>query len=1431
MDPDAVDDVLDNPEDSWAGITRPITSTNFEQANVEFVEFWLLDPFINDPANPGGQLRFNLGNISEDVLRDGRRQYENGLPEDGDISGLAPTDFGTVVPQEQPLVYAFSTTGQERTNQDVGLDGYNDVEEANAFPDFAGVDDPTQDNYTFFLNTSGDIFERYREFNGLQGNTPDEFSDDNRGSTVDPDVEDVNRDNTLNTIDSYFEYEVDVTPSDLANPNNPLINDVREVTVDLPNGDSETIRWFQFRVPLSSPSRAIGGITDIRSIRYIRMYLTEFAQSTVFRFGTLDLVRSDWRRYNLTLDEEPNNDNDNTDFNVSIIGIQENDGRYVSPPGLEQEEVNNNNTIVRLNEQSLVVDACNLEGEDSRAVFKNVSVDMRRYRTLRMFMHAENGDNGTVNDGEAVGFIRMGNDFTQNYYQIEVPLQVTSGNSLDPAQVWPDVNEINLPLEILSQIKAIGIADGTLFDGNPTFYDVIDGGLVDTPVDEFSQYTIGQQRVAIQGNPNFGDIRVMMLGIKNSRGDISICPEVWYNELRLSEIDNEGGWAAVASLDANVADFINFSGTGRRSTTGFGTIEQGPTQRSIEDVSQYDFVTNVQLGQLLPKKWGIDIPVSYGQSEQLITPQYDQQFRDVLLDDRIQAASSEQERDEIREQSEDYTKRQSISVIGLRKNRTGDNVPRFYDVENLTANFSYNQIDHRDFEIEDASDQNVQASLNYNYSFNPITIEPFKNKDSLFTGNYWKLLKDINFNLLPTSFSVNTNLSRQFNRQLFREIDLGGDNIAIEELFRRNYTFDFQYVLNYDISQNLRLAINANNNNIIRNYFVDDILNGEQDPTLDIWDGFFDLGDPNRQSRQVQVNYQIPIDKIPVFSFLTANYIYTGDFTWQKGSDLFGDFSIDGQTFDLGNTVQNSRSHALNATLDFQKLYNYVGLKKRTTRTRNTRTTRGPVPPGGPSNNSQTAKPKTSKLFNAIVDILTPLKRLQINYTDNSGTFLPGFLDTPGFIGTLQPSFGFTFGSQRDIRDLAARNGLLTIFPDFNQQLTQTELRNLDYTGVIEFSRDFTIDINGRRSIARNLTENFNTIDIDGDGLSDEFNSLIQNTFGNFSISTSIIRTAFSTSDEDGSQPFDTFRDNRLIVARRLAQEAGIDVSDPNNFVDGDINGFPLGFGPTNQAVLIPSFLSAYTGQSADNVRLGAFRDIPIPNWNLRYTGLMKLKWFKKHFKRFSVTHGYNSSFTINQFRTNLDFVARNPNANFEGQRDIGALDQADNFRNETLFSNINLTESFSPLIRIDFEMKNSLKVLAEVRRDRLLSLSFDNNLLTEVQSNEYTLGLGYRIKDVKLRSQFASGANKIIKSDLDMQLDLSVRDNTTIIRFLDVDNNQVTSGQTNWNLRYSANYAFSRNLTGIFFLDYQFSDFAISTAFPQTTVRSGITLRYNFGN
>ncbi len=1414
----AADNVLPNPEDNFAGITRQLTSTNFEQSNVEFIEFWLMDPFF-DPGGggapltnaTGGTIVFNLGNISEDVLKDGRKQYENGLPADGTDTDTSPTDFGKV-PINQSLIYAFDSEGQARVNQDAGYDGLSDTEEVASFPSF-DPNDPANDNYRYFLQAEGGIVQRYNDYNGTQGNSPTSVSNEDRGNTTFPTAEDVNRDNTMNTIDSYFEYEIPIFPGmDVGTDGGTgYVTDIREGNRTILNGQNHGYRWLRFKVPIYEPTNA-RNISDFRSIRFMRMVVTGFDEPVILRFATLDLVRGDYRRYvqlgNVTNDPTSGL-NIFGDNEVLVTSVSEEETpNYVTPPGVRREELINNNTTIREDERSLALTVNDLQTNDSRGVYKNFNVDMRQYENLELFLHAENlpGQSSLTND-ELVAFVRMGNDFTNNFYQIELPLQVSDLSSRVPDEVWPEANRLNLPLEFLQEVKATVIGDGSLNSTNLNFFD-----------------GPNNLRVGIKGNPNFGDIQVMMVGVKNA-SNTNESGSVWFNEMRLSDLKNRGGWAAVGSMDANIADFATVSASGRISTIGFGGIEQGPNERSIEDVKQYDLTTNVNLGQLLPKKWGLQVPFNYSRGEELITPQYDPEFLDLELQDRLDNETNPEEKERIRRQSVNYTKRQSFNVIGLRKDRTGDSKPMPYDVENLAFSGTYNQTDHHDFEIENSLDQSVRLGGTYDFSFQPKEVEPFKKIKFLGRSKYFDLIKDFNFNLLPTSISVNSNITRQFNEQVFRDITLGPNDLRLPALTQRNFLFDWQYGINYNLTKSLNFSFNSANNRIVKNFIDDD---GVVDDSIGVWSGLFDVGDPNFHSQQLQVNYEIPFNKIPLLKFLRTTYSYSADFQWTKGSEALK--NLDGIP-DLGNTIQNANIHTVNGSLDMGTLYKYVGLtKKKPGRKRAKKKKQSKEADGKDAakpalaDSKKRTKKKSSKLtigdkvLNTAIGLVTAVKKVNVNYQQDNGIFLPGYIREPGFVGTLKPTVGFTFGSQAEIRDLAARNGWLTLYQDFNQQYREVEGRQLNIQASVDLLKDLKIDISANRNYSETYTENYRVnLDVEDnfDGninLDNPYSSLTGNTFGNYTVSTLLIGTAFKKSDEFNSETFDKFRENRLIIARRLALERGIDPGTGNNF--------PVGLGPTNQAVLLPAFLAAYTGADPQNVQKGAFRDVPLPNWDIKYTGLMNLKWFKKRFKRFSMAHGYRANYTINQFQTNLEFNPNNPDE----------LDQGDNFKNPELYANVNLTEQFSPLIRLDMEMKNSIKILAEWKKDRALSLSFDNNLLTEIQGNEYIIGLGYRVQDLTFVTKIA-GKKTTLKSDLNFRADLSLRQNETIIRYLDIDNTQVTAGQDIYGIKFTTDYALSKNLTALLFYDHTFSKYSISTAFPQTTIRGGFTLRYNFGN
>ncbi|MES2747775.1 MAG: cell surface protein SprA [Bacteroidota bacterium] len=1427
---------LPNPQSNFGGITRPINSTNFEQSNVEYIQFWMLNPYNEDlDPNPvetqnsnTGFIHFNLGEISEDILKDGRKLYENGLPIPGSTQPSVPTIWGQV-PASQSLIYAFDNDPTNRAIQDIGFDGINDGDEGATFPAFAGQPDPSADNYQYFLQASGnDVVNRYRNYNNVQGNSPTDVTDDNRGSTTVPDVEDINRDNTMNTINAYYEYRISINPAALRTVGQNYVTDIKVSDVTLPNGDIAKARWVQFKIPITQYINTVGSITDFRSIRFMRMFMNGFSDRITTRFGSLDLVRGEWRRYENSLEYPVDNPSDDgTNFEVQVVNIQENETRspinYVTPPGVEREQVYNSNSLINQNEQSLSLrvsaDASDpsggLQPGDSRAVFKNVSVDMRQFKKLKMFLHAEAlvGDVSPLVNDEMVGFIRFGNDFTSNYYQVEIPLKVTQHGAVSAEDIWPESNRIDLSLDLLTQLKiqAFSTASNDPDGGYYRIEDELDPSLADKP---------NKLRLGIKGNPNFGLIRTLMVGIKNKydpdddAGARDIRGEVWFNELRIADMDNKGGMATVLNLDANMADFATVSATGKYSTAGFGTLEQGPNERSREDIFQYNVVTNLSLGKLLPKKWGINLPFNYSVGEETITPEYDPYNLDIRLDQLIDNTADEAERRNLKNRAVDYTKRRSINFIGVKKDRGPEQKQHFYDVENLTLSHSYNEVNRHNYEIESFKDQLVNSGVDYTYGFQSKPIEPFKKSKKFSKSSYWKLLSDFNFNYLPSNISFSTTINRQYNKQQFRLVDVEG--IGLETLYRRNFLFNYQYGFNYNLTKSLKLNFTASSSNIVRNYLNEF---NEPDNSYTVFTDYFNPGSANQHNQQLTVNYELPISKLPFLSFVKSTYTYTGDYNWQKSSlALSSYFDEDTQTtYDLGNTIQNSGSHRLNTAFSMDTFYKYIGLTKKGNKSETKTITAPPKPGEKITAVKPNAQKERSVFLDGLIGVVTSIKNIQIDYVQNQGTVLPGFTPGIGFFGTAKPSLGFAFGNQDDVRFEAAKNGWLTYYPQFNQSFTQVTSKTLNFTANIDLFPDFKIDLNGNRTYASNFSEQFDVNELTG-----QYNSRSPYTTGNYAISTIMLKTAFKASDEYTSSAFDDFRGNRIIIAQRLAENhygpAGYTL---------DADGYPQGFGKNSQAVLIPSFLAAYTGfistpkgESAKKISFGAFRDIPLPNWNIKYNGLMRYQYFKDKFKRFSLQHAYKASYTINSFRSNFEY----------DQHPTG-VDAGNNFNNPLLIGNINLVEQFSPLMRVDFELKSSLKFLAEMKKDRALSMSFDNNLLTEVKGIEYIVGVGYRFKDVIFSSRLADTPTGVIKGDINLKVDFSYRSNKTIVRYLDYDNNQLGGGQDLWTGKLTADYAFSKNLTVIFFYDHSFSQSVISTSFPLTNIRAGFTMRYNFGN
>jgi cell surface protein SprA len=1394
----AGDGKFTNPQDRWAGITRALTTTNFEQSNVEYIQFWLMDPYDhysitneeglptgvnpNDPSNQVGDVYFNLGNISEDILKDGRKMYENGLPLDPlNTNNTDPTIWGKI-PTNQSLLYAFSDKDAERLSQDVGFDGLNDAEETQLFGTSFGAD-PANDNYSYFRSTEYDnsnasILTRYKKFNNTQGNSPtNNLSTESypTSATTFPDTEDIDKDQTMNSVESYYQYKVSLNKNDLVVGQNNIVDEKR-VNVKLEDGSEKEFRWLQFRIQVSTPDEIVNNITGFNSIRFLRIFLTKFKMPVVLRFGELQLVRGDWRRFTKTLDEAivPPQNLTNVElqnFEVGVVNIQENEDRtpipYVLPPGIEREILRGSTTLQKQNEQSLTLKVTDLEPEETRAIFKNVRVDLRMYKHLKLFIHAEGVQTKPqVQNDEMKAIVRIGSDLNDNYYQLEKLISISDYTASTAIEIWPEENNLDVFLEYLGKLKLLRLEEGIAPN---IVYPAV--GLP-SPIQGLEGYEI-----RVKGNPNLSNIKTIMLGVKNVSASTQSA-EVWFNEMRVAEFDNEGGWAAVVSADANIADFANVSVTGRMETQGFGGIEQRVNERSQEDTKSYDIVTNVNLGQLLPKKWGIKLPFSYSIAEEIKDPKYDPQYQDVLFEEASQINPNS-------DKARDLTKRRSISLINVRKefNQNSDKKQHFYSVENLSVSYAYNELYHRDYNIQKFVDQNVRTSANYNYSFQEKIIEPFKNLESL-NSKYLKFIKDINVSILPSTISVNSNIFRSYNEQLSRSLIEGLPQLPT--LTQRHFLFDWDYNVGYNLTRSLQFNFRAANN-----YIYDDFDRTED---VQLFDNYFTIGRPDHYHQTLNGTYKIPLDKFPFLNFVKADYTYSADFDWQASSQSYID--------KVGNVIQNANTQTIGVDFDFNKFYKTVGVDKLFNKKKGNTNTQPRT------NNTNTVKSKSvgGKIGQGFYGILTSVKKARINYSENNGTFLPGYVPEIGFLGrdnfngSLSPTFGFVFGSQIDIRQKAIENGWLLSRdindPYYNKTYSYTHFNKLDLNITVEPFSDLDIDLRGNKTYTKNTSQQLDVV-----------NNVLNNDspitqYGNFSISHNMLKTAFKNSDAN----FEEFKANRAIIAQRLSATSGQPIS---------------GFGDTSQQVSLPAFVAAYSGKDASQIDLGAFREVPIPGWQVNYKGLMRMKWFKKQFRSFSLSHSYNSLYSITSFTNNLEYNVNDPYIN----KDI-----AGNYFNKTLFTNVNLLEEFSPLIKLDVKMKNSFSFAGRINKDRGLTLNFNNNTITQVKGVEYVIGLGYRIKDLAMKFRFGGDVTKL-KGDLDLRADISLRDNETVIRAIDEDNNQVTGGQRLLSLKFFADYAISNNLTASFYFDQSSSRYAISTTFPRQSVSTGLSVRYILGN
>jgi cell surface protein SprA len=1499
-----LDGTLKRPESRWGGVMRRLETNDFQAANIEYIQFWMMDPFNEDydvathpdfdkTKLPVGDMYINLGNISEDIVKDGRMVYENGIPGVSDFSKTLPIDSNNVanIPLIPPTVNAFSQDNNDRPFQDVGYDGLSDDYEKHRFraaiadmqagsfnqaAKDAFANDPSSDKYNFFRDDRYDeakasTIQRYAKYNNPEGNSPTETqykSENPNGGNYStaasnlPNIEDVNRDNTLSETENYYQYHVKIGPNDI-NPSSVGTNfivDQFNGTADF-GGINKNVKWYQFKIPISQFESVVGGIEGFNSIRFMRVYMKGFERPVLVRLARFELVRADWRRYAYDLKQTGEyiaNDDNSTTFDVSAVSLQENGTKtpvnYVLPPDISQQQNVQTTNLVLQNEQALQMRVCNLKDGDSRAVFKNVDLDTRMFNNIKMNVHAEKLNDIPLNDGDLTLFFRVGSDYNNNFYEYEVPLKLTKKGVYDPNSVddryavWPLDNEVNFKFSDITVVKDSRNRElGYFSDLNQ---------LSKPYVKDFGGY-----KISVVGNPNLGTIKSVMVGIRNTKGtdNLAHCVEVWINELRLTEFINKGGWAATGQVQAKLADLGIVSLAGTYKTPYWGGVEQKINERSKETNLNWDFSSSTNAGKFFPSKWKVTLPVFYNYGQQVITPLFNPLDPDVKMADvNASDAITKAEKTKINDGVLDKTERKGFNVTNVRidgfKRKGAKPMP--WDISNFAVTYAYTELFKRSVNVDYNINRQYRGNLQYAFSLkNPFTIKPFS-KVGIFQNKWFALIKDFNLQLLPNSFGTSVDINRTYAALKNRDITsfyAGATDFSNPTLVNKNFLINRAYNLRWDLSKGIKFDFTANNEGRIlepygevfkqstqmRDSTVHTFFHGAKD--INGKDSVNRFGENTTYRQQMNLNVNVPLNKIPALDFSTVTYRYGGTYTWQRRP-----FAANNG---IGNTIQNTNSHNITGNFNLVQLYNKIPYLKRLNSNQSKNPT-GIKPGKGAITSSSVAVTDTTKKKssdNNFKDIgeflargLMMIKNVSLSFQQQGGQALPNFIPSSQYMGmdfgsNQAPGFLFTTGLyDNNIRENSAKNNWLSKLPLQTTPYVVTKNTTYTYRSSIEPHGSLKIELNGNYSKSSSISEYMLY-----DSITKKFDfNQSRNETGNFNISTfTFFRSFTDKATGVNSALFDEFRNERRNVANELGAANAASATNPLGST-GPIQyintqsvtaSYVDGYQDNQQDVLLGAFYRTYTGRNVKHYDTKhIFPTTPLPNFTINWDGLGKLPVFKKTFRSITVRHAYRSSYNISGFTNNILFTGDAQTARAPVSVSTGSTVLNSNFVPYYNINAVTITEAFAPLIKFDFQFaKQGWSANVETKRDKTTSLNITGPQIIETKGQEYIVGLGYMYPKLKIKGLQIQG--KVLESNLMVKLDVSYRKNLSIIRRVSDGISIPTGGTDILTLRSSADYQLTPNINLRLFYDWIRTKPQTSASFPTANATGGFSLRINF--
>lgn len=1409
LDPNLdADGHLSNPRSRWGGMMRRIDNSDFETSNIEYIEFWLMDPFIKSEQtglDQSGDFYIDLGEISEDVLKDGKKYSESAMPINAESTEFIETVWGRV-PTQSSVTYAFNTSGGSRQQQDVGLNGLSSEQEQ-TFSTYLNYlqqvktrvrpavydsifANPSGDKYHYFRGSDFDehevsILNRYKDINNPNGNSVDSDHSPEKYSTAyktTPDVEDINQDYTLNEYEKYYQYHVRLAPEAMVVGQNYIV-DKRTVMVTLRNNEKQEVSWYQFRIPLDQYEKREGEISDFTSIRFMRMFLTNFSNPVVLRFATLNLVRGDWRSYdqNLYTGEAPSVSGT---LSVSAVSYEENNEKtpvnYILPPGISRVQDPSQGQVLEENEQALSLVVNNLASGDARAVYKNTNLDLRRYKHLQMFVHANalSGDDQLADDQTSV-FIRMGSDYNSNFYEYEVPLKLTpEGRYADGAgaiKVWPEENMIDVDLSVFTDLKKARNRQKSL-------------GLI-TNSDLYSDYQQSKpnNRISIMGNPSLGEVRTIMIGVRNrSRATQSV--EVWANELRLQDYTTDGGWAAQATLNLQLSDFATLNLSGHLETAGFGGLEEGVMQRRQDDLYQYQVSTNVELGRFLPDKAKFKVPFYYSYSKEKKVPKYNPLDTDMLMSDAMDALTTQHERDSLSAIVNSVVVNKNLSISNARIDWSTKGRPMPYDPANFS--FTYSKSHKYTTGETTAWERNDTWKWGLTYDYSPVykPFEPFKKK--IKSKSKWlSYPKDFSFNYLPQSVSFGSDINRNYYE--FQERDMEDlSNNSLPLTWTSDFFWNRNFSIRWDLTKNLHANFSSQTNAEIEQPYTPvnkDLYPDEYSAWKDsVWHSIRHFGAPLTYQQNFDASWSLPLDKIPALSWISADVSYSSNYNWARGTEM-----EDGTS--LGNTITTSRDASFKTRLSMEKLYNFVPFLKSANR-RFATSAGGGVQKKEKANFSKeiTLKPDTtltvkhsqkskklkvtairtdgtryplrykivdkenililskdtarikltvaarksfdeSKFYDVLqggARFLMMVRSVSASYRNSYSMTLPGFMPTIGDFfgqgrrdGVMRPGLDFAFGfvDEGYIQKAIDRNWLLcsdSIITPATTNMTE----DLQLRATLEPIRSLKIDLTATRNVNKVRSIQY------------MYEGMPTTETGSFQMTTISIGSAFESmgniNNGYASKRFTRFLSNLDKYQQQIERlYVGQTYPEGNSLAGQEFNPENGTVSRYSSEVMIPAFIEAYTGQSSSGIFPALSR--LLPNWSVSYDGLSRLSFFKRWFKNFTLNHSYKSIYSVGSYSTYNSFMEMFGAYGFVN--DVTSGNPVPSCMYD--ISTVSINESFSPLLGVSMTFQNNITAKAEYRRTRVLNLSMTSLQIVDTRSYDWVFGFGYKITNFKLFS------------------------------------------------------------------------------------------------